>query len=111
MKKYLLWSFERGSRPYDVICIVILAFIFVTPRTVFDDRPDFMRINSDQAIRQTNDDDGKPVFVVQVKSEQGAVERLKAMKASLGEAVTIDRTEPVYDAAGQLVAYSIWIER
>src|SRR5262245_30956282 len=111
MKKYLLWSFERGSRPYDVICLVILAFIFITPPTLFNDRPDFMRVTSDQAIRQTNDDDGRPVYVVPVKTEQGAVDRLKALKASLGEAVTISRTEPVYDAAGQLVAYSIWTER
>jgi len=109
MKKYLLWSFERGSRAYDVICIVILAFIFLTPAGTFDDRPDFMRVNtSDQAIRQTNDDDGRPVWVVKVRTEQDAVDRLKA---SLGEPVTIARTEPVYDAAGQLVAYSIWIQR
>ena len=108
MKKYLMWSFERGSRPYDVICIVILAFIFLTPASVFNDRPDFMRLSSDQAIRQTNDDDGRPVWVVKVKTEQDAVDRLKAV---LGEAVTISRTEPVYDATGQLVAYSIWIQR
>ena len=41
MKKYLLWTFERGSRPYDVICIVILAFIFLTPHSLFHDRPDY----------------------------------------------------------------------
>ena len=108
MKKYLLWSFERGSRPYDVICIVILAFIILTPPSAFNDRPDFMRLTSGQAIRQPNDDDGHPVWVVKVKTEQDAVDRLKAV---LGEAVTISRSEPVYDAMGQLVAYSIWIER
>ena len=108
MKKYLLWSFERGSRAYDVICIVILAIIFITPPGAFHDRPDSVRPTSDEAIRQTNDDDGHPVFVVQVKTEHDAVDRLKA---SLGAAVTISRTEPVYDATGQLVAYSIWIER
>jgi hypothetical protein len=108
MKKYLLWSFERGSRPYDVICIIILAFILIAPPTAFDDRPDFMRVTSDQAIRQTTDDDGRPVWVVQVKTERDAVDRLKA---SLGDAVTIARAEPVYDAAGQIVQYSIWIQR
>jgi hypothetical protein len=109
MKKYLLWSFERGSRAYDVICIVILAFILATPPVVFNDRPDFMRVSPGQAaIRQTNDDDGRPVWVVKVTTEQAAVDRLKA---SLGDAVTIARAEPVYDAAGQLVAYSIWIQR
>src|SRR5437764_3777624 len=103
MKKYLLWTFDRGSRPYDVICIVILAFIFLAPPAAFNDRPDFMRVTSGQAIRQTNDDDGRPVWVVPVKTEQDAVDRLKA---SLGEAVTISRTEPVYDPTGSLVAYS-----
>ena len=108
MKQYLLWTFERGSRPYDVIVVVILAFILLTPPSAFDDRPDFTRVASDQAIRQANDDDGHPVWVVKVKTEQDAVDRLKA---SLGQAVTILRTEPVYDATGSLVAYSIWVVR
>ena len=107
MKKYLLWTFERGSQPYDVIVVVILAFIFLTPPSFFDDRPDFTRVTSDQAIRQTSDNDGHPVWVVTVKTEQDAVDRLKA---ALG-AVTIARTEPVYDATGALVAYSIWVVR
>jgi hypothetical protein len=33
------WSYERGSWQYDVICAVILAFIFVTPSSWFRDRP------------------------------------------------------------------------
>jgi len=108
MKKYLLWTFERGSRPYDVICVVIIAFIFLLPQAVFNDRPDFMRVTNDQAIRQTNDDEGQPVYVVQVKTEQDAIDRLRAW---LGETVTISRTEPVYDATGTLVQYSIWVEK
>ena len=108
MKRFLLWSFERGSIQYDVICVVILAFIFLTPPAAFNDRPEFMRVPDDQPIRQTRDDDGHTVFTVKVKTEQDAVDRLKA---SLGKSLTISRTEPVYDAAGALVAYSIWIER
>jgi hypothetical protein len=108
MKKYLLWSFERGSRAYDAICIVILTFIFLTPPSAFHDRPEAVRPSPDPVISKLNDDDGRTVWRVQVKTEQGAVDRLKA---SLGEPVTIARTEPVYDAAGELVAYSIWIQR
>ena len=108
MKRFLLWSFERGSIQYDVICVVILAFIFITPPAAFNDRPDFMRIPDDQAIRQTSDDDGHTVFTVKVNTEQAAVDRLKTM---LGKPVTISRAEPVYDATGALVAYSIWVER
>lgn len=35
----VFWSYERGSWHYDIICAVILAFIFLTPRAWFQDRP------------------------------------------------------------------------
>jgi len=35
----VFWSYERGSWQYDVIVIVILAIIFLTPRSWYDDRP------------------------------------------------------------------------
>ena len=35
----VFWVYERGSWQYDVILAVILAFIFLTPRSVFNDRP------------------------------------------------------------------------
>jgi hypothetical protein len=108
MKRFLLWSFERGSVQYDVICVVILAFIFLTPTSAFNDRPEFMRIPDDQLIRQTSDDDGRTVYTVKVNTEQAAIDRLQTM---LGKPLTISRSKPVYDTTGVLVAYSIWIER
>jgi len=108
MKRFLLWSFERGSIQYDVICVVILAFIFLTPTSVFNDRPQYMRIPEDQLIRQTSDDDGRTVYTVKVNTEQAAIDRLQAL---LGKPITVARTEPVYDTTGSLVAYSIWIAR
>jgi hypothetical protein len=107
MKKYLLWTFERGSRAYDVICVVILAFIFLTPHSAFNDRRKCTR-PSDPAVCQTIDHDGNPYVVVKAKTERAAVDQLKA---SRGEAVMISRTEPMYNAAGQLMGYSIWIQR
>jgi hypothetical protein len=109
MKRFLLWSFERGSIQYDVICVVILAFIFVTPAIFFDDRPDWMRTRpSDTIVRQAKDDDGKPVWVVKRNAEEDAVDRLKA---SLGKDVTIFRTEPVADSYGRRVAFAFWVVR
>lgn len=35
----VFWSYDRGSWQYDVICAVILAFIFITPSSWFHDRP------------------------------------------------------------------------
>ncbi len=38
IKKIILWSYERGSWQYDVMCVVILAFIFLTPNQFLDER-------------------------------------------------------------------------
>jgi hypothetical protein len=35
----VLWSYERGSWQYDLICLAIVALIFLTPRSWFRDRP------------------------------------------------------------------------
>jgi len=38
VKKVILWSYERGSWQYDILCVLILAFIFLTPGRLFDER-------------------------------------------------------------------------
>jgi hypothetical protein len=35
LKKTLFWSYERGSWQYDVMVLLILAFIFLAPNRVF----------------------------------------------------------------------------
>ena len=35
----ILWSYERGTWQYDLLVLAILAFIFLTPRAWFQDRP------------------------------------------------------------------------
>jgi hypothetical protein len=39
IKRAIFWSYERGSWQYDIICVMILAFIFLTPTRWFHDRP------------------------------------------------------------------------
>lgn len=117
MKKYLLWSFERGSRPYDAICAVILAFIFLTPARFFHDRPDYMRVVSQEPVRRTADNIGKLVYTVQVPApgfvaalaaEKAAVDRLQD---AIHEKFIVSRSVPIYDTIGRLIAFAIWIER
>jgi hypothetical protein len=35
----VFWSFERGTWPYDVAVALIIAFVLLSPRSWFDDRP------------------------------------------------------------------------
>ncbi len=38
MKSLYNWNYERGSWQYDVFCLLIIAFIFLTPKTWFNNR-------------------------------------------------------------------------
>ena len=46
----IFWRFHRGSWQYDILCGLILAFIFLTPRTVFDGSA--FRQQESEAVRQ-----------------------------------------------------------
>lgn len=35
IKKFLLWSYARNTWQWDVLCVLILAFIFLTPKSWF----------------------------------------------------------------------------
>lgn len=36
MKKIILWNHERGTWQYDLFCLLIIAFIFLTPKVWFE---------------------------------------------------------------------------
>ncbi len=38
IKKFILWNYERGTWQYDVFCLLIIAFIFLTPKSWFEKR-------------------------------------------------------------------------
>lgn len=39
LKRLIFWEFPRTTWRYDVVVGLILAFIFLTPRSVFNDQP------------------------------------------------------------------------
>lgn len=36
MKNIINWSYERASWQWDLLCVLILIFIFATPKAWFD---------------------------------------------------------------------------
>ena len=36
LKKILFWNYERNTWQWDVLCVVILIFIFLTPKSWFE---------------------------------------------------------------------------
>ena len=51
----IFWSYERGSWPYDVMVVVIVIFVLLTPRTWFRDQPQTYRV-ANSSIKLIGDD-------------------------------------------------------
>jgi hypothetical protein len=108
-KRLIFWDFPRGSRPYDIMVGIILAFIFLTPRDFFRDQP---KIPSANQVAVLPSEHGSNVFVVDTEMLSGIAEEQRPRK--VGEIlkklpgakhVEITRVEPIYDSEGQIKAF------
>lgn len=71
-RSILVWSFDRGTLQYDIICALILAFIFLVPRSCLVSKtgsaPNRREISGEQ--RSVDDTPGKKP-VLSEKREDG----------------------------------------
>lgn len=87
LKKILFWSYERGSWQYDIMCVLILAFIFLSPQSIFQSRASATPLIVRGAVLGPVDADNLQ------RSIQDYLERN-------GHAVNISRIEKVEDSSG-----------
>jgi hypothetical protein len=117
MKRHLLWTFERGSFQWDMMCLLILAFLFLIPRDTFNDVPDFMKVPSAGTLRATPDRSGNTIFTVRLETPSfldtdGTRTMATGMlEKSLGISVHPTRIQPIRDWTGRLTGYAIWKEK
>ncbi len=111
LRPAVFWEFRRGSWQYDIIVALILAFIFLTPAALFNDR-------ASEAVVQEVEHHATDARVFWIDpgaldraDPDGATERLQHLLAShSGEALRIVSTEPATDAAGNVQAYLVFAQ-
>jgi hypothetical protein len=56
LRSAFIWSYERGTIPYDILCALILLFIFLVPRSCFIaqdvNAPPPAAIEADEAVAE-----------------------------------------------------------
>ena len=109
LKRFILWDYPRGSRPYDVMVGIILAFILLTPRDWFGDQPRIPRATS---IAMLPSENGSTPFFVDPAVLKGIPEnqRVARLAAELqrrtgNRRLTVTRVEPILDSEGELQGY------
>ena len=109
LKRFILWDYRRASWQYDVMVGVILAFIFLTPRSWFHDWP---RVPNASSIALLPTEKGDSVFFVNSELLAGVPDERRTAKLTeilqvrmSNRHLVVIRVEPVLDSEGELEGY------
>jgi len=93
---------------------IILAFIFLTPRSVFKDSPNSLRLHRNEIVVRS---DGPNAFVYELNasevtaSESDTQKMLKAVLDPIAGDIEITRYEALEDNSGKVTGYRVWAHR
>jgi hypothetical protein len=108
LKRFILWDYPRASWQYDVMVGVILAFIFLTPRSWFRDQP---RTPKASLVALLGGGHGNNVFWIEpellagVPEDQRLAKLSGILKSRTGKTHVVSRLEPVVDSEGEVKGY------
>lgn len=108
-KRLIFWEYPRTTWQYDVVVGLILAFIFLTPRSVFNDQP-----RAPGVVRLPLQE-GAGVFFVETALLGGeAAGSLEAQAQVLvsrraGRKVAVARVDSVADESGAVKGYMVYL--
>ena len=121
--RVVFWSYERGSLPYDVMVIVILLFVLLTPRGWYHDQPKLAARTFPSQIRLVGLDPASQTEVFRVDAallspahrarqfEQETHALLSHNVSSLRSQVFhVVEIRPVYAEDGTIVCYDVRIK-
>ena len=114
LKGLLLWTYDRGSWQYDLMVVLILAFVFLIPARYFHDRPVFNPNLMQDVVQMGTEADGTLYY--RVSAELLALHHDDPRKAAdevftdnIDHPFEITRIEAVRDSDEVVVWYDVWL--
>jgi hypothetical protein len=98
-KKAVFWTYPRTSWQWDVLCVLILVFIFLTPKGWFENSA-FQRTHMGQTTIVMNTD------VIGTQLDKAEIERrVRQLPGRTGAQVSVVRE--LYDPSRRLIGYEV----
>ena len=98
-KKIAFWNYSRTSWQWDVLCVLILVFIFLTPKGWFENT-EFRRVHLGSTTVVVSAD------LVGAQADKEAIERRAKVLASRPDGRVTALREQI-DEKGRVVAYEV----
>ena len=116
----ILWSYNRGTFPYDIMCAAILLFVFLTPGSVFHDQtapiPTPAAPVGLQDISYTQVEQGQWVFFVSTRlippgREDASLTHAARVRIEkiVNKPFVVADVKPVVGGNGVTVGHSVWL--
>lgn len=103
--RFLLWDYPRASWQYDVMCGLILAFIFLTPNDLFRDQPRAASVVMLPAEPTSGLFWIAPQNLAQVAPADQVAEAAKLVNSRYKTHKVVTRVEPLRDAEEAVTGY------
>src|SRR2546423_12947782 len=94
-RKIVFWNYSRTSWQWDVLCVLILAFIFLTPKSWFASNPP-VQTTVTTVIWATD--------LVGNQGDMAEVDRLAKARVNRPSGQAVDH-RPKRDQSGKVIAY------
>ncbi len=86
LKKFVLWNYSRETSVYVIFCLLIVAFIFLTPKSWFDKREPIATQTSRIIVKQKDLSPDRAVLEERVRELSGRPDAvIVAMRERKGE--------------------------
>lgn len=89
LKDIILWKYERASWQWDLLCCLIMLFIFLTPKTWFERKERLVSLNASLIANAKDRSPDKIEIEKRVRRESGdpntGTIKLKERKDAAGE--------------------------
>ncbi|MFB3779662.1 MAG: hypothetical protein ACE141_18735 [Bryobacteraceae bacterium] len=105
LKRFILWDYPRACWQYDVMVALILAFIFLTPRSWFRDQPRPSSVVMLPAEHGTNVYWLEPDLLSDVPPAQRPDKVVNAIRGQTGKRPQLVRLEPIFDEEKEVRGY------
>ena len=104
IKRVFFWTYARNTWQWDVLCVLILAFIFLTPKSWFDNGEPPSRVEHQNPVAST--------FLLDVSEKSGAeletgeIERRIRAITNRPE-IRVTNVRKRLDGQGKILAYEV----
>jgi hypothetical protein len=107
VKRFVLWDYERATWQFDLMVALILAFLFLTPRSWFRDQP---RIPGASRVAILQGAHGTNVYWIDAElltsvPESQRLGKTRDLLRARGELQNIVRLEPALDSESAIKGY------